>query len=119
MPDDASAAPEKLLDLADLEDGEARALVARVNGRQRNIFVVRRGEGAVAYFNWCPHAQDFLDQIQGQFFNKDHTRLRCGKHGALFDIDSGACVLGPAEGQSLMRVPIAVRDGAVYVEEGS
>lgn len=118
MPDDASAVPQKLCDLADLNDGEAKALVARVDGRQRNIFIVRKGDTVHGYFNWCPHAQDFLDQIHGQFFNKDKTLLRCGKHGALFDIDSGACVLGPAEGQSLVRVPVAVRDGGVYMDEG-
>ena len=118
MPDDASTGPERLCALSDIEDGAAKALVARVDGKQRNIFIVRRGETILGYLNWCPHAQDFLDQIPGQFFNKDETRLRCGKHGALFDIETGACVLGPAEGQSLVRVPITVRDGDIHVGEG-
>ena len=42
-------------------------MVARVAGKQRNIFVVRQGEDVHAYVNWCPHNQVLIDQIPGNF----------------------------------------------------
>jgi len=109
-------AEQKLVDLDEIEDGNAKAMVGRVDGKQRNIFVVRKGETVYAYLNWCPHAQDFIDQVPGIFFNRDRTLIRCGKHGALFNIEDGACVGGPAEGQKLVSLKAFVRDGAVYLD---
>ena len=76
-------------------------MVARVAGKQRNIFVIRQGGDVHAYVNWCPHNQVLIDQIPGQFFNSEKTMLRCSKHGALFQINDGLCVEGPCEGESL------------------
>ena len=60
------------------------------------------------YVNACPHQGTWLNIGGGEFFNKDGTRLRCGRHGALFDVDTGACVEGPCEGEHLEPVAIAL-----------
>ena len=109
-------AEQTLMRLDELEEGAAKALVARVDGKQRNIFVVHKDGGVFAYLNWCPHAQDFIDQVPGQFFSGDKKLIRCGKHGALFTIDDGRCVGGPAEGQSLVKLSVGVRDGEIILD---
>ncbi|HZM08341.1 MAG TPA: Rieske (2Fe-2S) protein, partial [Methylocella sp.] len=39
--------------------------------------------------------------------------LRCGRHGARFEIDTGICVDGPCQGASLESVALAVIQGDV------
>lgn len=107
---------QRLCDVDEIADGDAKAMVARVDGKQRNIFIVRRNGEVFAYLNWCPHAQDFIDQIPGQFFNKNKTLIRCGKHGAVFAIEDGRCVGGPAEGQSLVSLEVGMKDGGIYLD---
>ena len=107
--------PVKLCLLTEVEKHDAKGLVARVAGKQRNIVVVRQDEAIYAYLNWCPHNQVLLDQIPGQFFNKDKTFLCCSKHGALFQINDGVCVEGPCEGEKLQELDCRVEDGIVYL----
>ena len=78
------------------------------------IVIVRTGADAFfGYVNSCPHERAWLNIGSGEFFNEDRTRLECGRHGALFEIESGACVEGPCKGASLEPVPVAVIDGEV------
>jgi len=107
----------ELCPVEEIEDGGAKGMVARVEGKQRNIFVVRQGDDFYAYLNWCPHNQVLIDQIPGQFFNGDKSLLRCSKHGALFQIESGLCVEGPCEGEILQALACSASDGIVYIEE--
>ncbi|MEK9678782.1 MAG: Rieske (2Fe-2S) protein [Rhodospirillaceae bacterium] len=101
--------------LDDIPDNNAKGMVAEVEGKKRNIFVARKGDAVFAYLNWCPHNQVLIDQIPGQFYNKDYSLLRCSKHGALFNIDDGMCVQGPCEGKSLTALTTVVKDGGVYL----
>jgi nitrite reductase/ring-hydroxylating ferredoxin subunit len=39
-------------------------------------------------------------------------------HGALFEIDGGACVSGPCAGLSLHSLPVRVVQGYVMLEQG-
>ena len=63
--------PTKLCQLDDIPENGAKGMVAVVDGKQRNIFVARRGSMTYAYLNWCPHNQALIDQIPGQFFNEE------------------------------------------------
>ena len=109
---------EELCLLKDIEDNGAAGMIARVSGKQRNIFVVRQGEDIHAYVNWCPHNQVLIDQIPGQFFNGDKTMLRCSKHDALFQINDGLCVEGPCVGENLQALRSHVENGVIYLEDG-
>ncbi|MFG1346294.1 Rieske 2Fe-2S domain-containing protein [Xanthobacter autotrophicus DSM 431] len=97
-----------------LDPGEAKAFdLSRITedggARPFRIVVVRTGaRDFVGYVNACPHQGTWLNIGGGEFFNKDGTRLRCGRHGALFDIESGSCVDGPCEGKSLEPIALAV-----------
>ena len=107
----------KIYKLDDLSDIDARGLVAMVDGKQRNIFVVRKGEQVFAYLNWCPHNQVLIDQIPNKFFNSDMSYIQCSQHGALFEINNGLCVEGPCEGERLKSLDVNVEDGIIYLVE--
>jgi len=52
--------------------------------------------------------------------NADRNCIVCHAHGALFDIATGAVLLGPAWGQSLTAMPITLRaDGVITVRLNS
>lgn len=103
--------------LEDVPDNDAKGMVTVVEGKQRNIFVARKGEAAFAYLNWCPHNQVLIDQIPNKFFNAEKSYIQCSKHGALFQVEDGFCVEGPCEGESLKALTTIVEDGVVYLVE--
>jgi len=78
------------------------------------IVVVRTAaNGYVGYVNACPHEGIWLNFGAGEFFSRDRAYLRCGRHGANFEIDTGLCVDGPCQGKSLQPIALAVIDGEV------
>jgi nitrite reductase/ring-hydroxylating ferredoxin subunit len=87
------------------EDGESRPF---------RIMIVRiEAEDFVGYVNSCPHAGVWLNIGAGEFFSPDHAFLRCGRHGALFEIETGLCVQGPCENKRLEPIKLVVIDGDV------
>jgi nitrite reductase/ring-hydroxylating ferredoxin subunit len=107
----------KLCDVSEIGELEAKGFVGRVDGKQRNIFAVRKDGEYLVYLNCCPHAGALIDHIPGKFFNKDGSLLRCGMHGALFRIEDGECVDGLCAGDQLTRLPAEVKEGALYLTE--
>lgn len=101
----------------DIEPGKAKAFsLSRVSetgeGRPFGIVVIRVSRDTyVGYVNSCPHEGKWLNIGSGEFFNPERTRLRCGRHGALFEIDTGLCVAGPCKEKSLEPIAIAVIGG--------
>lgn len=78
------------------------------------IFIVRSGaDDYVGYVNACPHQGVWLNVGAGEFFSRDRAFIRCGRHGACFEIDTGSCVDGPCCGKSLEPVALAVIDGEI------
>lgn len=47
------------------------------------------------------------------YLNSEGTRIVCHAHGAQFDVDTGACLQGPALGQSLSRLDAVIDDDGV------
>ena len=78
-------------------------------------FVVRQGNQVFAYQNFCVHAGHPLNWSPDKFLTKDRQAIICASHGAMFRIDSGECIGGPAKGRALRQVPVDIRDGVVYV----
>ncbi len=74
------------------------------------IFVVRWGKHVLGYENNCPHEGVPLDWERGQFLDGEGLRIQCGKHGALFDLGTGECVVGPCLGHGLTPVQLTVDD---------
>lgn len=80
-----------------------------------HILVVLWDRKLYGYVNICPHQRVNLDWERDQFFDPNGTRLICGKHGALFQVETGACIEGPCLGARLEPVLLRVLDGDVCV----
>jgi nitrite reductase/ring-hydroxylating ferredoxin subunit len=97
-----------------VERGGARAFsLSRLDeageGRPFPIVVIRTHDNDyVGYVNTCPHDGVWLNVGSGEFFTPDRAFLRCGRHGATFEIDTGLCIDGPCNGRSLQPIALAV-----------
>jgi nitrite reductase/ring-hydroxylating ferredoxin subunit len=103
-----------------IERGGAKAFsLSRINdetgeARPFPIVIVRTIKGEFyGYVNSCPHNGIWLNFNAGEFFNEDHTLLKCGRHGAEFEISTGTCIEGPCTGKSLEPLALTVIDGEV------
>jgi nitrite reductase/ring-hydroxylating ferredoxin subunit len=105
----------------DIERNGAKAFsLSRVDadgaGRPFSIFVIRTyADGYCGYINSCPHQATWLNFGDGSFFTPDRAFLKCGRHGSVFEIDSGRCIEGPCKDNSLEPVALAVVDGELCV----
>ncbi len=104
-----------LCHLTDIPDGEGKSFP----WQERDLFVIRKGLRAFAYVNRCPHAGTELNWQDGQFMSRDKQFIQCHTHGALFDIETGACLAGPCAGASLARVEISIENGQILLAGGS
>ncbi|WP_246709491.1 Rieske (2Fe-2S) protein [Bradyrhizobium sp. 6(2017)] len=77
------------------------------------------GNDYFGYVNRCPHDSAWLNIGSGEFFSPDRSFLRCGRHGARFEIDTGVCIDGPCNGQALEPVALTVIDGDVCLRGAS
>ncbi|QJR20599.1 Rieske 2Fe-2S domain-containing protein [Pelagibacterium halotolerans] len=106
---------EPLCHLSELVDGRSRGFDPLGEGRD-TMFVVRQGERLYGYRNHCPHYdQARMNWKKDEFLNGARDRIMCFAHGALFDIASGECEIGPCLGQRLTSVKLTVRDGQVWI----
>lgn len=104
----------------DLQNRKAKAFhLVRLepDGKERPwpIVLVRRDRQAFGYVNRCPHSGQPLDFEPNQFMDPTARYLMCGKHGALFELDGGACIDGPCRGENLVPVKVSVVEGDVCI----
>lgn len=102
-----------LCHLDELPEGEARGFDPMQRGRDA-LFIVKLGATLKAYRNRCPHQGASLPWRKNAYLNADGTRVVCAAHGALFDIDTGQCVQGPALGEALEPMDVQLTsDGSI------
>jgi nitrite reductase/ring-hydroxylating ferredoxin subunit len=108
--------------LADIPNRRARAFSllratagSGPGGEPYHIVIVRWDRKIHGYVNRCPHHGTQLDWERDQFLEPNGDRLMCGKHGALFALDNGACVDGPCMGEGLEPVRLAILDGDICI----
>lgn len=78
------------------------------------IVVIRTHDNDyIGYVNACPHDGVWLNIGRGDFFTPDRAFLKCGRHGATFEIDTGLCIDGPCNGKNLQPIALAVVDKEV------
>lgn len=97
-----------LCKLDDIEDGQGKGFSFGAGADTREIFVVREGDSVFGYVNSCPHLGTPLNWDGDTFISADSGLILCATHGALFEIEDGACVSGPCEGQSLEAALVIV-----------
>jgi nitrite reductase/ring-hydroxylating ferredoxin subunit len=82
--------------------------------RPWDVFICRFGKNYFAYENACPHSGQRLDWEKNNFFEPNYLKvLQCGKHGAIFDVETGVCTKGPCEGSRLVQIPVIVDEDDV------
>lgn len=97
--------PEREARAFDIEDGDT-------------IFITQRDGSFYAYQNVCPHLQVELEFLENQFLDQDQEFIQCSTHGALFEVETGLCISGPCQGDTLEKVNIKVHsDGGIYLED--
>lgn len=105
---------EWLCALADLPENGSRGFG---DGSTESVFAVRKAGAVYVYRNRCPHAGAPLNWMPHRFLDRHGEHIICSAHGALFEIDSGACVAGPCPGKSLVAVPFEIRGGQLWLLE--
>ncbi len=94
-----------------IADGAARNFVLQMRAGRFHGFVVRRGGQAYGYVDRCPHMGLPLAQVLDDYLTPAGDLIACSWHGALFEIESGACTGGPCTGQRLSPWPVTVVEG--------
>ncbi|MFB9886657.1 Rieske (2Fe-2S) protein [Balneatrix alpica] len=95
-----------LCDFHSLQENRARGFHFSHQQRQVNLIVVRRADKAYAYLNTCPHRGIPLEWQADEFMDINQHYLQCATHGALFLVESGECIAGPCQGESLVPQPL-------------
>jgi len=90
--------------LRDLSDPGAKGFYVGDGDWPFRGFIVRQGREIFAYANICPHRRHPLDFLPDAFLVEDGKLIRCASHGAIFDPESGVCVAGPCQGESLLKL---------------
>ena len=80
------------------------------------LLLVRTGETVRAYINVCPHAGRPLSLPSGKTLVSKGRYIICPFHGASFDVETGACMGGPAGKAGLKPAPVRVEDGVVLAD---
>ena len=80
------------------------------------LFAVRKGGEVFVYRNRCPHRGVPLEWQADQFLDPSASLIQCARHGALFLIESGECVAGPCEGQTLRPIDSREDGEGIWVD---
>lgn len=89
----------------------------RRQGEDTPAFVIRFKGQVRGWLNRCGHLPVELDWQPGEFFDSSGLYLICATHGALYAPDTGQCLGGRCNGQGLVAVAVAERDGWVVIDE--
>jgi nitrite reductase/ring-hydroxylating ferredoxin subunit len=102
---------QKLCQVAELGEPDAKGFSISEAGRRLDILVVRADGQIYGYIDACPHIGTPLEFLPDRFLTRDRTQILCSTHGARFEIATGYCVAGPCKGRSLQPFAIRVNDG--------
>lgn len=93
--------------LRELAEGTARGCDPYGVGRDTVIVVLHDGQVYV-YRDACPHLNTPMAWRKDAYLNVARDKIVCFAHGALFDIESGLCTLGPCLGECLEALPFYI-----------
>ncbi|PTT76576.1 (2Fe-2S)-binding protein [Pelomonas sp. HMWF004] len=100
----------RLCHIDELPDGGARGFDPQRCG-QDSLLLVRQGDQVHAWADACPHHGTPMAWRKDAYLNAAGNRIVCAAHGALFEITTGLCTLGPCLGERLQALPITVLSG--------
>ena len=97
----------------DVKEGNSKGF--DVNGTF--LFAVKKDKQLHLYHNRCPHLGTPLEWEEDRFLEGDGALIRCATHGALFEIDSGQCLVGPCKGKALHAIAFEIQEGELVIDE--
>jgi nitrite reductase/ring-hydroxylating ferredoxin subunit len=102
----------------ELPDRESRGFDPWHEG-QDSVLLVRQGERVFGWRDACPHHGGTpMAWRKDAYLNADRNRIVCAAHGAQFDIETGACTLGPCLGQGLQAVELVITETKnIYIRQ--
>ncbi len=100
------SATKFLCDSETLIDGEFVELQAEADGRRMFLIGTRYQGQARVWLNVCPHQGRPLNWAPNQFLKDAEGQLVCAAHGAVFELEQGACVSGPCQKAALTALDI-------------
>lgn len=104
----------RIASLSELPEDGTFLFTIRDGFDEEEAILVRDGDEAFAWKNHCQHWTDVRLDKGGGAPMRD-GEIVCGKHGALFERDTGHCTHGPCEGAYLDEVGVVVEDGDVHL----
>jgi len=81
-----------------------------------SLLVYRGALGIRIYVNKCPHFSLPLNARPDKFLLLKDAQIMCAHHCAVFRLDDGHCIAGPAAGFALEPVAVTVVDEHVYLD---
>lgn len=88
-------------------------------GQENEGFVMRWGEGFVAFENRCPHWSIPLGFDDENFLGLDGRDIVCPMHGARFTPETGECWEGPCMGDALEKFEVELRGTVAIVKRAA
>lgn len=98
-----------------LPDGRCTELCYREGQNTLTMLLYRSGVEVKAFINCCPHLSLPLNARPGEFLLMSGARIMCAHHCAIFRLEDGGCVDGPAGNAALEAVRVEIRDGQVFL----
>jgi nitrite reductase/ring-hydroxylating ferredoxin subunit len=114
---ESTGGPVLLARRSALTPGSAVAVPVQAGAHRVAVILLDHAGAVRAFLDSCPHTGVGLDWREGDFFDESGRYLRCSTHGALFRPGDGLCVAGPCAGASLVPVPVAERDGSLWLDD--
>ncbi len=107
--------PLRLCHRDELVDGQSRGFDPHGEGHD-TVLLVRQGARVHAWRDACPHHGTPMAWRKDAYLNAAGDRIVCAAHGAMFEVDSGRCTLGPCLGERLQPVAIAtLANGEIHI----
>ncbi len=100
-----------------VEDGACKELRFGDGDGMLSLLMYRCGDEISAFVNSCPHFSLPLNSRPGAFLLMSGARIMCSWHCAVFRLQDGRCLEGPAQGMSLEAVPIVVQNDGIFLAE--
>jgi nitrite reductase/ring-hydroxylating ferredoxin subunit len=101
--------------LETLPDGGCTELSYGEHDGGSTLLMYRSGLEVKAFVNCCPHFSLPLNVRPGEFLLMSGARIMCAHHCAVFRLQDGRCIDGPAGKMALEPVSIETRDGQVFL----
>jgi nitrite reductase/ring-hydroxylating ferredoxin subunit len=111
----APAPGQRLCTLENVPEGGCIELRYGAGEGAFSLLLYRSGADVNVYVNCCPHFSLPLNARPGEFLLLGKARIMCAYHCAIFRLEDGHCIDGPAVGMGLDRVPVEIRDGYIFV----